>query len=81
MIRIFDNQGKTIDRYTVVIIDETEGQEHVFTMSANQGPQGFNQYVGTFPEGDSEPSADEVELNECPSEIYEAVHRRMHQGA
>jgi hypothetical protein len=38
---IFDNEGKTFDRYTVVIVGE------VFTMSHNPNtPNGFNQYAG-----------------------------------
>lgn len=40
-VRIFDNRGKTFDRYFVVINKEA------FTMSHNpMSPQGVNQYMG-----------------------------------
>ena len=43
MIRVFDNGGKTIDRYTVIWHD------NIYYMSENPGhPQGVNQYAGVF---------------------------------
>jgi hypothetical protein len=40
-IRIWDNEGETFDRYTVIIAGT------VYAMSANpNSPRGFNQYVG-----------------------------------
>jgi hypothetical protein len=41
VIRIFDNKGETMDRYTVVI------DESYYSMSENAlSPDGFNQYGG-----------------------------------
>lgn len=41
-IKVYDNEGQTIDRYTVIINDYD-----VFTMSINAlSPSGYNQYYG-----------------------------------
>lgn len=38
---VYDNGGKTTDRYTVII------SGHAYGMSSNaSSPQGFNQYIG-----------------------------------
>ena len=40
-IRIYDNKGKTFDRYTVII------DKDMYGMSSDPlGPRGFNQYGG-----------------------------------
>jgi hypothetical protein len=45
IIRIWDNEGKTLDRYTIMI------QKDYFIMSQKAGsPQGVNQYIGSWPE-------------------------------
>lgn len=47
-VRIYDNGGKTVDRYTAVYLDQPERQPGVFAcvaMSANPfHPQGFGQH-------------------------------------
>jgi hypothetical protein len=54
-IKVFDNGGKTFDRFTVVIFDKPKssdaGHVNVFGMSCNaDAPNGFNQYCGTLSE-------------------------------
>ena len=51
-IKIYDNKGKTFDRYTVVAGSD------VYGMSEDQTPQGFNMYIGT---------TDEVDLTDNPA--------------
>ena len=52
-IRIYDNGGKTADRYTVVYMDEPERTPGTFAcvgMSANPfHPQGFGQHSQAMP--------------------------------
>lgn len=73
-MRVYDNGGRTIDRYAVVIGDS------VFTMSANPlSPQGVNMYCGTTRE--IHPSGREVSLNDLPPAVREAIKRRCSDGA
>lgn len=45
ILKVWDNEGSTFDRYTVRIRNDYYG------MSANPfSPQGFCQYVGSYPE-------------------------------
>jgi hypothetical protein len=52
-IRIYDNGGKTFDRYTVVFMDQPEPQPGTFAalgMSHNPfWPQGFCQHCSAMP--------------------------------
>ena len=52
-IEIYDNDGATFDRYTVVFLDEPEGRAGLFAaraMSQNPShPQGFGQYCTAMP--------------------------------
>lgn len=69
-VRVFDNGGKTLDRYTVII----DGS--IFAMSGNpEHPQGVNQYVGEKPcnlSGDRELRWDEV-----PEPVRKAILNRI----
>jgi hypothetical protein len=53
MIKIYDNGGKTFDRFTVVFINEPERQPNTFAalgMSARPfDPQGFGQHCMATP--------------------------------
>ena len=77
-IRIYDNDGETFDRYTVII------DNNVFTMSHNaQSPQGFNQYVGTIGKDlildhviDNKPL---ILFSELPAEVQGAIKVRNGQ--
>lgn len=52
-IRCYDNGGKTIDRYTVVYMDEPERQPGTFAAVAMNSepfhPQGFGQHTTAMP--------------------------------
>lgn len=52
-IRIYDNSGKTFDRYTVVFMDQPEKQSGVYAavgMSTHPfSPQGFGQHCSAMP--------------------------------
>ena len=46
-LKIYDNQGKTFDRFTILALRKNEPVYDIFGMSANPlSPQGFNQYCG-----------------------------------
>jgi len=72
MIKIYDNEGETFDRYTVIIGRST------YTMSHNPlSPQGFNQYGGTVE--DIHPdyyTGIEVSIDRVPKDVNEAIRRR-----
>jgi hypothetical protein len=68
--RCYDNQGETFDRYTIVI------GESVYTMSHNAlSPQGVNMYCCQV--GEVEITDPEIEFSFLPSEVQEAVRRRV----
>lgn len=49
---IYDNEGKTFDRFTVLVPVKDENYYDVYTMSQNaDSPQGVNIYHGTHPGG------------------------------
>lgn len=73
-VRVFDNRGKTFDRYFVVIDGE------VYTMSRNPtSPQGMNQYAGPYdPTGLPRNSGSlGILLDHIPPEIEAAILERI----
>lgn len=72
---IYDNMGKTFDRYTVNIIRE-DGTCELYGMSHNPfSPQGFNQYCGDYmytPKNEIE-----LYLEECPETVQKAILDRL----
>lgn len=79
-VAVYDNGGKSFDRFTVLIGND------FFGMSENAlQPNGFNQYIGSLGEGGPElgdhlgfPKA----LEDLPPEVQKAVKQRMkEQGA
>lgn len=52
-IRVYDNGGKTIDRYTVIYLDEPEAEVNLFqSLGMNETPfhpQGFCQHSSAKP--------------------------------
>lgn len=47
ILKVWDNAGKSFDRYTVRVRNDYYG------MSTNpNSPQGFNQYIGSYPDID-----------------------------
>lgn len=94
MIRVFDNKGKTFDRYTVVIYEEDNGTDpqygSVFGMSSNaDSPNGFNQYNGSVAElpaildvlfgGKDKNIGHEVQIADLPEEVRIAIGKRLKQ--
>jgi hypothetical protein len=82
IIRAFDNEGKTWDRYTIVI----DGA--VYGMSCNaDSPAGFNQYSGSIAEctavldvlsGKSDDNiGKEVMLTDLPSAVRKGIASRI----
>lgn len=76
-VKVFDNGGKTYDRYTVII-----GYD-VFTMSPNpSSPQGINQYSGPVQLIDLETSSRlGVHLPQIPKELEAAIEARQKELA
>jgi len=85
-IRVFDNVGKTWDRYTVIIYQD--GEADVFGMSSNaDAPNGFNQWSGSLAElpgvlealgGDTSTDiGHEVELTELPQAVKNCIGKRL----
>jgi len=74
-ILVYDNGGKTVDRYTIVI--DTE----VFGMSENAlSPNGFNQYAGRI--GDDIPIGrfddwEVIGLKTLPRDVLLAIIHRL----
>jgi len=69
-IDVYDNQGKSWDRFTVIIDDA------VYGMSSNpQSPQGFNQYCCT--KNDVDLSSLGIKRKHIPIEIQEAILERL----
>ena len=74
-IKVFDNQGRTFDRYTVVI------GKNVFTMSKNTtSPQGFNQYAGELGKDinlDILQKGELVKYLSLPKDVQKAIQDRL----
>jgi hypothetical protein len=75
-IRIFDNEGKTIDRYTVQI------EQDVYGMSYNPlSYQGINLYSFTLKKGERLGNVGkEINFDDLPEEVQKAVKERMKSG-
>jgi hypothetical protein len=92
LIRVFDNDGETWDRYTVIIgrasaIVPDIGTADVYGMSADPlSPQGFNQYSGEIGElpavidalaGKASVIGKEIELVKAPPRVRAAIAKRL----
>ncbi len=73
-MKLYDNGGETMDRYTIVAEDGG-----VYGMSSDpNSPQGFNQFVGT--EGEmswKDNSAMGPEIARIPDNIIKAIAQRL----
>ncbi len=79
-VMVYDNGGKTFDRYTV-FITYTTGEIIAFGMSDNpMSPNGFNQYVGVAPREISPGKHQGKKLSRIPKEIEKAVKVRMKES-
>lgn len=72
-IRIFDNLGRTVDRYTIVIRNGTT--EDIYTMS--EDASAVNMYCYSAELGATKPHNNEVELHSIPEKILPAVTERL----
>ena len=80
-VMVYDNGGKSMDRYTVFITYAT-GETIAFGMSDNpMSPNGFNQYVGEVPREISPGKHQGKKLSRIPKEIEKAVKGRIGHGA
>ena len=79
-VMVYDNGGKSMDRYTVFITYAT-GETIAFGMSDNpMSPNGFNQYVGEVPREISPGKHQGKKLSRIPKEIERAVKVRMKES-
>jgi|GEM_PF-2423238 len=71
-VKVYDNEGESFDRYTVLIGEDAYG------MSENaMSPQGFNQFLGDVGAIAIEDLGRKIEENEIPSQIQEAIRDRI----
>lgn len=71
-VEVFDNHGKTFDRYTVVI------EKNVFTMSSDPGStEGMNQYCCPVEKMIAHCTKDQVSLEEVPKQVLLAIIERL----
>ena len=75
-IKIYDNNGKTADRYTVII---KEGKWFdVYAMSEDAlAPDGFNQYSFSNQEVNYKTIGKKRLFNELPMDVRQAIMDRM----
>ena len=74
-IKVYDNGGKTFDRYTVILSDGS-----IIGMSKNAlSPQGFNQYCGDVKDyqlKNNEAIGQKVSIKSLSDEVREAIRLR-----
>ncbi len=77
IIQVYDNNGKTWDRYTIVI-SEPDGV-NVYGMSTNPlDPDGFNQWSGDSSDNLSmETAGDQVSYSSLPIMVRKAIANRL----
>ena len=75
-IAVYDNEGKTVDRYTVIIGNAVYGMSHN-AMQAN----GFNQFVGQLftdiQESFIAKNSKETSIENLPREVIRAIVQRI----
>ena len=74
ILQVWDNGGKSFDQYTVRIGNAYYG------MSDNaRSPQGFNQFIGEYPEIDETKCGQKItkrEYRNLPMEVRQAIMNR-----
>jgi hypothetical protein len=75
--KIYDNGGKTWDRYTLLTEPYHFGKScNAFGFSENaQSPQGFNQYTGEVYQGAK--LGKEISFDDLPDEVKNAILERL----
>lgn len=79
-LRVYDNGGKTADRYTVIVEvpnDEFGGEVYGMSDDANE-PNGFNQFIG-YPKDYEDLTEDNkrIRLVDLPQSTLVAIIRRL----
>lgn len=76
-IRIYDNGGETVDRYTVVVT-ENEGRIAVYGMSDRPfHPQGFCQFCGDEVSQEFLDTQTEIEFDALNMDVQSAIRERV----
>ncbi len=71
--RIFDDGGKTIDRYTLIA-----GDGSIFGFNGQPfHPQGFGQYCGEWEGGPTRHLGKKIDISELPPDAQKFVKERM----
>lgn len=75
-VEVYDNGGKTFDRYTVII----DGDIYTMSITANM-PNGVNMYLGNVLDPEIRainPKVDKkIELTDLPKVVQEAIGNRL----
>lgn len=75
-VRVYDNGGKTVDQFTVLIKDGEEWA--VFTMSLNcLNPAGINMYSHNVKKISDAITKDDKEIQSIPFDVREAIKLRI----
>ncbi len=75
-VKIYDNGGKTVDRYTVLIRVGDEWE--VYTMSLNAlAVDGINSYNRNVSDIKEAITKDDKEIEDIPPDVYEAIKIRL----
>ena len=75
-MRVYDNGGKTVDQFTVLIKDGEEWA--VFTMSLNcLNPAGINMYSHNVKKISDAITKDDKEIQSIPFDVREAIKLRI----
>ena len=83
-LRVYDNGGKTIDRYTVLIpnININTGVIYLEMLGLSDNPNhplGFNQFCGEWKRGSTKNLGKRIQYFDLPGEVREAIKSRLLQ--
>lgn len=83
-LRIYDNGGKTFDRYTVLIpnIRTDSGECYYEILGLSENPNhalGFNQFCGDWKGGPTRHLGKKIRFVDLPEEIKKAIVMRILQ--
>lgn len=82
-IRLFDNQGRTYDRFTLVVTKVNGVQEYFSFSITPDSVVGINQYNGSSKEGygiGTDTVGKEIELKDAPYAVLSACRVRIHNN-
>ena len=81
-LRVYDNGGKTIDRYTVLIpnININTGVIYLEMLGLSDNPNhplGFNQFCGEWMGGSTRNLGKKIDWKNLPDEVRKAIQSRL----